>query len=160
MGKRSIKPYVRAQAAPIYQSGLNLSKISKQLQVCRCCVRNAITKFEEYTKFDDMERSGRSKSLSDRNIRELKRLVQGDNRLSVAKITTALNVSPFKPVSKRTVRRYLKKLGYEYAVKIKKNNGCVQSIDKLAYGGVNDTNIGLSKSGEGEFLATNQRFTF
>ena len=120
MGKRSIEPYVRAQAVALYQSDLNLSNISKQLQVCRCCVRNAITKFEEYTKFDDMKRSGRPKSLSDRNIRELKRLVQGANRLSPAKITTDLNISLFKPVSKRTVRRYLKKLGYEYAVNIKK----------------------------------------
>ena len=58
MSKRSIEPYVRAQAVPLYQSGLNLSKISKQLQASRCCVRNAITKFEEYTKFDDMKRSG------------------------------------------------------------------------------------------------------
>ena len=117
MGKRSIKPYVRAQTVPLYQSGLNLSKIWKQLQICGCCVRNPITKFKEYTKFDDMKRSGRSKSLSDRNIHELRRLVQGDNQLSAAKITT---ISLFKPVSKRTVRRYLKKLGYEYAVKIKK----------------------------------------
>ena len=120
MGKRSIEPYVRAQAVSLYQSGLNLSKISKQLQISRCCVRNAITKSEEYTKFDDMKRFGRLKSLSDRNIRELKRLVQGDNRLSAAKITTHLNISLFKPVSKLTVRRYLKKLSYEYAVKIKK----------------------------------------
>ena len=51
-----------------------------------------------------MKRPGRSKSLSDRNIRELKRLIQGDNRLSAAKITTDLNMSLFKPVSKRTVR--------------------------------------------------------
>ena len=67
-----------------------------------------------------MKRSGRPKSLSDRNIRELKKLVQGDNRLSAAKITIDLNMSLFKPVSKRTVRRYLKKLDYEYAVKIKR----------------------------------------
>ena len=67
-----------------------------------------------------MKRSGRPKSLSDRNIRELKRLVQGDNRLSMAKITTDLNMSLFKPVSKRTVCQYLKKFGYEYTVKIKK----------------------------------------
>ena len=120
MGKRSIESYVRAQAVPLYQSGLNLSKIWKQLQVSRCCVRNAITKFEECTKFDDMKRSGRPKSLSDRNIRELKKLVQGDNRLSAAKITTDLNMSLFKPVSKRTVRRDLKKLSYEYVVKTKK----------------------------------------
>ena len=104
----------------LYQSGLNLSKISKQLQVSRCRVHNAISKFEKYTKSDNIKRSGRPKSLSDRNIRELKRLVQGDNRLSAAKITTDLNMSLFKSVSKRMVRRYLKKLGYEYAVKIKK----------------------------------------
>ena len=120
MGKRSIEPYVRAQVMALYHSVLNLSKISKQLQISRCCVRNAITKFEEYTKFDDMKRSGRPKSLSDRNIHELKRLVQGDNRLSAAKITTHLSTSLFKLVSKRTVHRYLKKLGYEYSVKIKK----------------------------------------
>ena len=122
MAKRSIESYVGAQAVALYQSGFKLSKVSKQLQVSRCCVRNTITKFEEYTKLDDMKRSGRAKSLADRNIRELKRLVQGDNRLSAAKITTDLNMSLFKPVSKCTVCRYLKKLGYEYAVKIK-NNG-------------------------------------
>ena len=120
MGKRPIEIYVRAQPVALCQPGLNLSKISKQLQVSRCCVRNALTKFEEYAKFDDMKRSGRPKSLSDRNVRELKRLVQGDNRLSAAKITTDLNMSRSKPVFKCTVRRYLKKLGYEYAVKIKK----------------------------------------
>ena len=120
MDERSIEPYIRAQAVALYQSGLNLSKISKQLQVSRCRVHNAITKFEGYAKFDDMKRPGRPKSLFDRNIRELKRLVQGDNRLSAAKITAHLNTSLFKLVSKRTMRRYLKKLGYEYAVKIKK----------------------------------------
>ena len=120
MGKISIKPYVHAQVVALYQSGLNLSKISKQLQVVRCCVRKKITKFEEYTKFDDMKRSGRPKSLSDHNIRELKRLVLGDNRLSAANITTGLNMSLFKSVSKRMVPRYLKKFGYEYVVKIKK----------------------------------------
>ena len=54
MGKRSIEPYVRAQAVALYQSGLNLSKTWKQLQVSQCCIRNAITIFEEYTKFDDL----------------------------------------------------------------------------------------------------------
>ena len=116
MGKRTIEPHARVQSVALYQSGLNLSKISKQLHVSRCCVRNALTKFKEYAKFDDMNRSGRPKSPSDRNVHELKRLVQGDNRLSAAKITTNLNMS----LSKRTVRRYLKKHGYEYTVKIKK----------------------------------------
>jgi len=120
MGKKSIQPYIRAQAVALYQSGLNPSKISKQLKISRGCVRNAITKFEQHGVFEDLKRSGRPKALSERDVRDLKRLVTGDNRLSVAKITSDLNVSRPKQVSKDTVRRCLRKLGYEYAVKIKK----------------------------------------
>ena len=116
MSKRPIEHYVRAQAAILYQLGLNLLKISKLLQFSRSCVRNAVIIFEEYAKVDNMKRSARPKSLSDRNVRELKRLVQSDHRLSEATITTELNMS----VSKRTVRRYLKKFSCEYAVKIEK----------------------------------------
>ena len=105
MGKRPIKPYIRAQAVALYHYGLNLSKISKQLKISRCCVRNAIVKYETIGDFDDSKRPGRPKRLSDRNIRELKRLVQGDNRLSAAKITSDLNASLPKSVSKRTIRR-------------------------------------------------------
>ena len=100
MGKRLIEHDVRALTVTLYQSGLNLFKISKQLQVCRCCVRNAAAKF------DDMKRSGGPKKLSNRNVHELKRLIQSYDRLSAAKITTDLNMSPSKSVSKRTVRRY------------------------------------------------------
>ena len=105
-----MKPYIRPQALALYQSGLNLSKISKQLQVSRCCVRNAIIKTEKYGVFEDLKRSGRPKALSERHVRELKRLVTGDNRLSVAKITADFNVGLPKSVSKDTVCRYLKKI--------------------------------------------------
>ena len=92
MSKRSSEPYVLPQAVALYQSSLNLSKISKRLQVSldAAYATQSITIFEEYTKFDDMKRSGRPKSLSDRNIRELKRWVQGDNRLSAAKNSNRL----------------------------------------------------------------------
>ncbi len=43
-----------------------------------------------------------------------------DYRLSASKITSDLNNCLPKPVSVVTVRRYLKNLGFEYAVKIKK----------------------------------------
>ncbi len=107
----------------LYQSGLNLSKISKQLKISRCCVRNTIIKFEKHGIFEDLKRSGRPKALSERNVRELKRLVTSENRLSVVKSTSDINISLPKPVSKDTIRRCLTKLGYEYAVKVKKNLG-------------------------------------
>jgi transposase len=121
MGKRSIQPYIRAQVVALYQSGLNLSKISKQLKISCCRVRNAIIKSKKHGIFEDLKRSGRPKALSQRNVRELKRLVTGENRLSVAKITSDINISLPKPVSKDTIRCCLTKLGYEYAVKVKKN---------------------------------------
>jgi transposase len=67
----------------------------------------------------DKKRSSRPRSLSDRNVRELKRLVHGENRISAAKIMSDLNRSLPKPVSKRTIQRYLTELGYEYVTKLK-----------------------------------------
>ena len=111
MGKPPIESYVRAQAVALYQSDLVSSKISKQLRFSRCHAHSPVTKFEEYANVDDIKRSGRPKSLSDRNVHALKRLVQGDNRLGAAKITIDLNMSLSKSMFKRRVRRYLKKLG-------------------------------------------------
>ena len=52
--------------------------------------------------------------------RHLKRLVKGDRRLSVAKIASDLNSSLPKPVMTRTLRSYVRDLGFEYRVKIEK----------------------------------------
>ena len=65
MGKKSIAPVVRAQAVALHQAGLNLSRISEQLNISRCCVRNVIKKFEEHGIYEDLKRSDRPKDLSD-----------------------------------------------------------------------------------------------
>jgi len=67
-----------------------------------------------------LKRSGRPKALSERNVRELKRLVTSENQFSVVKSTSDINISLPKPVPKDTIRRCLTKLGYEYAVKVKR----------------------------------------
>ena len=54
------------------------------------------------------------------------------------------------------MRPYLKKLGYEYAVKIKKTMAEYEASKSSR----NDTNIGLFKIEEREFLAMNQSFMF
>ena len=120
MEKKPIALVVRAQAVALHQADLNLSRISEQLNISRCCVRSAIKKIEEHGIYEDLKRSGRPKALSDRNMRDLKRLVKDEDRLSVAKIRKCLNTNLPKPVSRETVRRYFKNLGYEHAVKIKK----------------------------------------
>ena len=120
MGKKTIYPYVRAQMVALHYAGLNQVQISKQLKVSRCCVQNAIKKYKQLGQFDDLKHIGHPKKLSGREIRHLKRLVKGDSRLSESKIPTNLNARLSEPVTTRTIRRYLKDLGFEHVVKIKK----------------------------------------
>ena len=67
-----------------------------------------------------MQHIGCPKKLSGLGIRHLKRLVKVDSRISASKIASDLNTSLPEPVTTRTVRRYLKELGFEYVVKVKK----------------------------------------
>ena len=120
IGKKAVSAYTGAQAVALHQSGMNVSKNSKQLNVSRKCVMNAIEKYNKYGELKDLKRSGRPKKLSHCDERHLRRLVKGENRLSTAKITADLNSSLLKPVTKRTVRNYLTKLGFEYKLKLKK----------------------------------------
>ena len=57
------------------------------------------------------------------------------------KITSDLNASLPKPVSTRTIRCYLRDLGYEYVVKIK-NNGSLTNTDNNVLTGVHSIGIG------------------
>ena len=88
--------------------------------ISKKCVYNAIKKYEQNGEFMDKEHFGRPSKLGERDQRHLKRLVEGENRLSVSQITKEINQSLSPPVSRRTVFNYLKKLGYQYKVKIKK----------------------------------------
>lgn len=120
MGKKPVDSFVRAQVVALSAAGLNQVQISKQLNISRHCVQNAIKKYKETGNYNDLKRTGRPKKIPDRAVRHLKRLVKEDARISAAKITSDLNASLPKPVSSRTVRRYLKDLGFEYVVKVKK----------------------------------------
>ena len=62
------------------------------------------------------------KKLYAQGFRYLKRLIKGDACLSTTKIASDLNASLPKPMTTRTVRTYLKELGFEYVVKVKKSN--------------------------------------
>ena len=120
MGKKPVDSIVRAQAVALSDSGLNQVQISRQLKISRHCVQNTVKKHKETRQYNDFPRTGRPKRVPNRGVRYLKRLVKDDGRLSATKITSDLNASLPKPVSTRTVRRYLRDLGYEYVVKIKR----------------------------------------
>ena len=88
--------HTRAQTIALHQFGMNVSKISKQLNVSRKYVMNAIERYNKYGEFKDLKRSGRPKKLSYRDERHLRRLVKGKNRLSTAKLKADLRPAPSK----------------------------------------------------------------
>ena len=120
MGKKPVDSIVRAEAVAFSDAGLNQVEISRQLNISKHCVQNAVKKYKETRQYNDFPRTGRPKEIPNRGVRHLKRLVKDDGCLSAATITSDLTASLPKPVSTRTVRRYLQDLGYEYVVKIKK----------------------------------------
>ncbi|CAM4796680.1 unnamed protein product [Rotaria magnacalcarata] len=117
MGKKPVSSFVRAQAVALHDAGFRQVQISKQLNISRFCVQKAINKYKCLGTYDDLKRSGRLKKLDGRGFRHLKRLVKGEARLSATKIASDLNASLQKPVTTRTVRTYLRELGFEYVVK-------------------------------------------
>ena len=123
MGKAAIDSYTKAQAVALYNNSklpMSMNEVAKQLNISKTCVFNAIKKHQETGKFVDEKRSGQPRKLGERDQRHLKLLVKGENRLSVSKITKDLNQFVPEPITSRTVFNYLKRLGYEYKVKLKK----------------------------------------
>ena len=104
----------------LHDAALNQVQISKQLKLSRCCVQNGIKKDKQLGRFDDLKHTRRPKKLSDREIRHLKGLINGDSRITERKIVTDLNASLPEPVTTRARRRYLKDLVFKYVVKIKR----------------------------------------
>ena len=77
-------------------------------------------KFRDQGIYNDLKHSGRPRKVFGRDLRHLKRLVKGDVSISAAKMTSDLSASLPKPVTARIARNYLKELGFECAVKVKK----------------------------------------
>ena len=44
MGNKAVASFVQAQVVALHEAGFNQVSISKQLNISRCCVQNAINK--------------------------------------------------------------------------------------------------------------------
>ena len=90
MGKKPVSPFIRAQTVALYNNTkfpMSMDEVTKQWNISKKRVYNAIKKYEQNGEFKDKECSGRPPKLAERDQRHLKRLVEGENRLSVSQIT-------------------------------------------------------------------------
>ena len=110
MRKKPVSSLVQAQVVILHDAEFHQVRISKQLNISRCCVQNAINTYKRPGTYDDSKRLGRPRKLNTRGFRQLKRLVKGDACLSATKIASDLNASLLKPITQ-----------YEQFVLIRKN---------------------------------------
>ena len=125
--------FIRVKAVSciaLYDSGFNQVQISKQLNISHCCVENVINKYKQLDIYEDSKLSGRPKTVDGQGFGHLNRLVRGDARLSVTKVTSDLNGSLPKPETTRTVHTYLKELDFEYLVTVKKQRLSIQHLQQ------------------------------
>ena len=62
MRTKLVSLFVRAQVVGLHAVGFNQVQISKQLNISRCCVQNAINKYKHLNIYEDSKRSERAKT--------------------------------------------------------------------------------------------------
>ena len=119
-GGKAVSSFVRAQVLTLDGGGFSKAQISKQFNIFCCCLQKTTNKYENLGTYEDLKLSESTKKLDEWGFWHLKRLVEGDVRLSATKILSNMNASLPKSVKTQTVRTCLKELGFEYVVKEKK----------------------------------------
>ena len=83
---------------------MSIHEVAKQLNISETSVFNIIYKHKEIGEFFDKKCTGRAQKLDERDQRHLKRLVNGENRLSINKSTRDMNQSLFEPITSRSLQ--------------------------------------------------------
>ena len=111
--------FKRAQAVILWKIGRFVRNIAEIVGFSKSTVQRAIARLEQRDDYNDNERIGRPKLLTERDLRVLKRLTIGRARESSRELAIQLSEATEKIVSARTVRCRLAEFGYEYKVKLK-----------------------------------------
>lgn len=110
MPRHSIE--VKVQVTTLRKLGKSWGEIRKITGVSRSTAQSIVRKEEVTGSVINKKSCGRPKKLSERNLRTLSRIVSKNRRLSIAKTTKVLNESINKCVTLQTVRKYLRKNGW------------------------------------------------
>jgi len=100
----------------LYKNGHKVCNITKLLNLPYMTVSNIVKRFLCSGSTENKPRSGRPKVVTDRDYRQLERLVKVNRRDSLSDITSAFNDNRNTKVSRRTVQYLLGKHGFHRRV--------------------------------------------
>lgn len=107
-----LSDFERGQIVGARMVGASVTKVAEVFGVSRGTVSKIFTAYRESGKTSSAKtQRGRKCVLSDRDRRALKRIVTKNKRTTAAKVTAEMNVALANPVSIKTTRRELHKLG-------------------------------------------------
>src|SRR5579859_6691344 len=102
-----LTPFERGKIIGLSKGGHSVRDISKILNQPKSTVQDVITKYKKENKTDAAPRSGRPAALSDRDKRQLKRIVQQNRKQAVEEITEQYNQGLNTSLCSRTIQRTL-----------------------------------------------------
>jgi len=110
----------RAQIIGAFKMGHNPLTIAKTFDLAPATVYKTVKRYQETGSENPVKRHGRPKALSDRDKRALNRVAVSDRQEPLAVITNKFNATLENDISTKTVRRYLKEMGWNSCVSCKK----------------------------------------
>lgn len=114
-----LSDFQRGRIVGAREAGMSIHDTCKLVGVSKTTVCRIMAEYHEGKTSPDKS-SGRNPKLGSRQQRVLKQIVKGDRRITAVKATACLNDSLEEPVSTRTVRRELHKMGMHGRAAIKK----------------------------------------
>lgn len=111
--KRQMVIYLR-------EKGKSVREIMSTLQMTKPTVYRILQQYKDENSIDSMKPPGRPSKLSERDERFIVRCVAENPKVSAPKITTALCKMSEKKISSQTIRRVLKKTGYNSRTAVRK----------------------------------------
>ena len=107
-----LTPFERGEIVGLSKGGHSVRNIVEILDIPKSTVQDVITRYNDENRTDTAPRSGRPPALSERDKRQLGRIVRQNRKQAVEKIAEQFNQSLTISVSTKTVQRSLHSMGY------------------------------------------------
>jgi transposase len=141
-GKRNLTTEKKARIVGMVDPGMSHAKVGKAVGLGRTTITEIVKRSKACGTVKTAKKSGRPRLNTDRDLRQLRQVLQDNQKSTLAKVTDSLSVA----VSTSTVRRRAHEMGFNNRVAVKKPfaNNINQQKDLLLHA---STSIGRLLTG-------------
>jgi len=139
---RELTDFERGRVIGQWDCGKNAREIAEALGFSQSQVTRAINGFRDSQKTTVQPRSGRPRSMSDRNVRYLAQEVRKNRQITADELAQHMDESLAISVTERTIRSYFYEAGFTVVLE-KGNRSFLRIIVENGFNGVRSEKRGL-----------------